>query len=45
MEGFIFVLRIKKDVSKVVSFSVSVTMTLNYGTDILIEKLTPEIGG
>ena len=45
MEGFILRLTVKKEVSKVVSCSVSLILTLNWGTDILFEKLTPEIGG
>ena len=43
MEGFILGLTVKKGVSKVVSCSVSLILTLNWGTDILFEKLTPEI--
>ena len=45
MEEFILGLTVKKEVSKVVSSSVSLTLTLNWDTDILFEKLTPEIGG
>ena len=45
MEGFILGLTVKKEVSKVVSCSVSLILTLNWGTDTLFEKLTPEIGG
>ena len=45
MEGFILGLTVKEKVSKVVSCSVSLILTLNWGTDILFEKLTPEIGG
>ena len=45
MEGFILGLTVKKEVSKAVSCSVFLILTLHWGTDILIEKLTPEIGG
>ena len=45
MERFVLGLTVKKEVSKVVSCSVSLILTLNWGTDILFEKLTPEIGG
>ena len=45
MEGFVPGLTVKKEVSKVVSCSVSLILTLNWGTDILFEKLTLEIGG
>ena len=45
MEGFILGLTVNKEVSNVVSRSVSLMLTLNWGTDILLEKLTPEIGG
>ena len=44
MEGFILGLTVKEEVSKVESCSVSPILTLNWGTDILFEKLTPEIG-
>ena len=45
MEGFIVGLTVKEEVSKVVSCSVSFIFTLNWGTDILFEKLTPDTGG
>ena len=45
MEGFILGLTVKKEVSKVVSCSISLILALNWGTDILFEKLTAEIGG
>ena len=45
MEGFILGLIVKKEVSKVVSCSVSVILTLNWGIDNIFEKLTKEIGG
>ena len=45
MEEFILGLTVKEEVSKVVSSSFPLILTLNWGTDILFEKLTPEIGG
>ena len=45
MEGFILGLTVKKEVSKVVSCSVFLILTLNWGTDILFGKSTAEIGG
>ena len=39
MEGFTLGLTIKKEVSKIVSCSVSLMLTLNWNTDILLEKL------
>ena len=39
MEGFTLGLTIKKEVSKVVSCSVSLMLTLNWNTDTLLEKL------
>ena len=45
MEEFILGLTVKEEVSKVVSYSVSLILTLNWGTDILVEKSAPEIGG
>ena len=45
MEGFILGLKVKEEILKVVSCSVSVIWILNWDTDIFFEKLTPEIGG
>ena len=39
MEGFTFELTVKKEVLKVVSCSVSLTLTLNLETDTLFEEL------
>ena len=44
MEGLILEVN-SREVSKVVSCSVSLMLTLTWGIDILFEKLTPEIGG
>ena len=43
MEGFNLRLTVKKKISKVVSCSVSLMLILNWGTDILFEKLPTEI--
>ena len=45
MEAFILGLTVKEEVSKVASCSVSLILTLIWGTDTLFEKLTPEIRG
>ena len=45
MEGIILGLKLTKRVSNVVSCSVSLMVTLNWDTDILFGKLTPEIIG
>ena len=45
MEGFIIWLTVKKEVLKVVTCLVLLILTVNCGTDILFEKLLPEIGG
>ena len=39
MEGFTLGLTVKKEVLKVVSYSVSLTLTLNLETDTLFEEL------
>ena len=43
MEGFIFEVYVNK-VSEAESSSVSLLLTLTWGIDILVEKLTPQIG-
>ena len=45
MEGFILGLTVMEEVSKFVSYSVSLILTLTWDTDIVFEKLTPEIAG
>ena len=44
MEGYILGLTIKAEISKFVSCSVSLNLTLNWGTNILFEKLTRNNG-
>ena len=44
MKGFILKVN-SYEISKVVPCSVSLMFTLNWGIDILFEKLTPETGG
>ena len=41
VKGFIH----PKEILKVVSRSISLILTLTWGTDILFDKLTPETGG
>ena len=45
MKGFILGLTVNEEVSKVVSCSVSLILTLNWVTDISFEKSKPEIEG
>ena len=45
MDRFVLGLTAKKKVSKVVPCSVSLMLILNWVTDILFEKLIPEIRG
>ena len=43
MEGFIFEVYVK-EISEAESSSVSLLLTLTWGIDILVEKLTPQVG-
>ena len=39
MEGFNLELTVNKEILKVVACSIPLMLTLNYGTDVLLEKL------